>query len=245
MCFTVSIFASTHEIETDLGATFDDPGSYQPYFHVSAFTHPVLPVVTNERADAIELVQWGLIPRWVKDVQAANDLRDMTLNARSETIFQKPSFRDAIAKRRALLPVNGFVEWRTEGKVKLPHYVHMRDRSLFTMGCIWEDWTDTASGEHRRTFSIVTTEANGLLSWVHNAKQRMPLIITTADRQRWLEDADRESLTRLMRPLEGGVLEAVPLSRDMSRIKVNTDHKELLQGIADAIVDRPDDMDPE
>lgn len=235
MCFTVSVFASTHEIETALGAVFDDASAYQPYFHVSGFVHPDLPFVTNERPDAIEQLRWGLVPGWVKDREKADDLANKTLNARSETVFEKPSFRSAIVKRRGLLPVNGFVEWRHEDDVKIPHLITATDRAPFTLGCIWERWTDKASGEVLKTFSIVTTAANELMSYVHNNKQRMPVVIPAGDRASWLSNDDRQELARLMRPLDEGVLTASPLRRDVSRVKVNTDHAELLEPTGDPI----------
>ena len=235
MCFTVSIFAQTHEIETGLGATFDGAAAYQPFFHISGFVHPDLPFVTNKDPDQIELLRWGLIPGWVKDREKADELAKRTLNARSETVFEKPSFRSAIVKRRGLLPVNGFVEWRHEGTAKIPHLVRTHDHGLFTLGCLWEAWTDTESGEVLKTFSIVTTEANELMSYVHNNKQRMPVIISPADRAVWLESSEREDLTRLMRPLNDGLLEAQPVSRDVSRVKVNADHGELLDPVGETI----------
>lgn len=236
MCFTVSIFASTHEIETALGAVFDDVAAYQPYFHVSGFVHPNLPFVTNERPDAIETLRWGLVPAWVKDREKADDLADKTLNARSETVYEKPSFRSAIVKRRGLLPVNGFVEWRHEGDLKIPHLITRTDQDLFTLGCIWESWTDKTSGEVLKTFSIVTTEANEMMSYVHNNKQRMPVVIPTEARSTWLNENDRGLISRLMLPLEEGFLQAVPLDRDVSRVKVNTDHADLLEPVGEPII---------
>ena len=240
MCYTVSIFASTHDIETDLGAVFDDAAAYQPYFHVSGFVHPSVPVVTNERPDSIDLFQWGLVPRWVKDRESADSIANKTLNARSETVFQKPSYRDAIVKRRGLLPVNGFIEWRHEDDIKIPHLVSRSGMpltgSIFTLGCIWEKWTDRESGEILRSLSILTTEANILMSYVHNNKTRMPVVIETADRRSWLESDDREEITRLMRPLEEGFLQAAPLSRDVSRVKVNETHATMLDSVGETII---------
>ena len=240
MCFTVSMYAKTHVIETDMGAVFDDPDAYTAYYHVSGFVHPELPVVANERPDAIQMMSWGLVPRWTKDAEAADEIRTMTLNARAETIFEKPSFRDAVVKRRALLPVNGFLEWRHDGAAKKPYVVRSRDGHLLTLGCVWEEWTCRGTGEVRRTFSIITTEANGLLSWVHNAKQRMPVIIPTSARTSWLEDADRHDVTTLMRPIADGLLEAVPVAKDVSRIKVNMDRPELLAPTGPALHEAPD-----
>ncbi|MBU3740858.1 MAG: SOS response-associated peptidase [Candidatus Kapabacteria bacterium] len=240
MCFTVSIYAGTHVIETDVGAVFDDAEAYTPYYHVNGFVHPELPIIANERPDAIQMMSWGLVPRWTKNAAAADEIRTKTLNARAETLFEKPSFRDAAVKRRALLPVNGFVEWRHDGAIKQPYLVRSRDGHLLTLGCVWEEWTCRGTGEVRRTFSIITTEANALLSWVHNAKQRMPVIIPTSARAAWLADADRHDVMTLMRPLHDGHIEAAPLDRAVSRIKVNTDHPELLTPTGPALDEAPD-----
>lgn len=235
MCYTVSIFAQTHVIETDTGALFEHPEDYVPYYHVSGFAHPRLPLITNSAPDTVQICTWGLIPRWTKDGQGAKKIQAMTLNARRETVFEKPSFRDAIAKRRALLPVNGFVEWRHEGTIKQPHYVRIPSGSVFTMGCLWEDWTNPESGEVHRTFSIVTTDANLLMSHVHNSKHRMPVVILPQDRDQWLHADDREFVEPLMRPLDEGLLEAFPITREVSRIKVNTREIELLEPVGDIL----------
>ena len=234
MCFTVSIFADTHQIETDLGAVFDEPGAYHPYFHVSGFTHPDLPFVTNEDPARVDELRWGLIPHWAKDAEKAHDIANKTLNARSEAMFEKPSFRDAAKKRRGLLPVSGFVEWRHEEDVKVPHLITFKGATIFTLGCLWGTWTDKESGEVHKTFSICTTDANELMSYVHNNKQRMPVVIPRADRKKWLESEDREEISHLTSPLQDGLLEARPLSREVSRVKVNDDRKELLEPVGDA-----------
>lgn len=239
MCFTVSIYANTHVIETDMGAVFDDPEAYTAYYHVNGFVHPDLPFVTNDRPDALQVLSWGLVPRWVKDAASADDIRTKTLNARAETLFEKPSFRDAAKHRRGLLPVNGFVEWRHDGAVKQPYLVRAASHHLLTLGCVWEEWTCRGTGEVRRTFSIVTTEANQLLGWVHNAKQRMPVVIPPVARRLWLSDADREAVTTLMRPLDEGLLEAVAIDRTVSRVKVNMDHPELLDPLGSPMLEPP------
>ncbi|MBI2795002.1 MAG: SOS response-associated peptidase [Ignavibacteria bacterium] len=237
MCYTVSIFASTHEIETDLGATFDDADAYQPYFNVSGFVHPALPMVSSERPDAIQILEWGLIPRWIRDLDAASDIANKTLNARGDTVFEKSSFKDAIVSRRSLLPVNGFIEWRHEKKSKLPFFVRGIQETLITLGCIFEEWTDRNSGEHKKTFSILTTDANELMAYIHNNKLRMPVVIGKADRSAWLSDIDRHTIEQLMRPLCEHQLQAIPLSREISHITVNTDNADLLKPIGTAIVD--------
>ncbi|NQW30171.1 MAG: SOS response-associated peptidase [Ignavibacteria bacterium] len=231
MCFTVSVHSETHVFETDTGAMFEDSSLYTPYYHVTGFVYPELPLITNEDPKHFQMMHWGLIPRWVKDLQGANDLRSKTLNARSETAFEKPSFRDAIVKRRGLLPVNGFVEWRDEATAKIPHFVKSSANEVFTLGCIWEQWLNKSDGELFNTFSILTTQANELMSYVHNTKQRMPVVIAKGDRDTWLGDNDKEVISNLTRPLTDGLLTAYPLSRDVSKIKVNTTMPDLIQRV--------------
>lgn len=235
MCFTVSIFAQTHIIEGAVGLLFDDPEEYQPYFHVSGFIHPKLPLITGAEPEHITMTEWGLIPRWTKDEVKAKEIQGMTLNARCETVYEKPSFRDAIVKRRGLLPVNAFVEWRHDDNIKQPYLVRMLGSEIFTIGCIWEEWTNQASGELRRTFSVVTTGANLLMAHIHNVKQRMPVIIPATDRSAWLHADDRGFVEPLFRPLEDGLLEAFPITREASRIKRNNADAEFLEPIGDVI----------
>jgi putative SOS response-associated peptidase YedK len=109
--------------------------------------------------------------------------------------------------------------------------VRAKDQTLLTLGCIWEDWVDPGSGELHTTFSIVTTDANELMSYVHNVKQRMPVVIPRDARATWLHAEDREELEPCMRPLEEGVLEAFPITREVSSIKVNMSEVQLLEPV--------------
>lgn len=234
MCYTVSVFAQTHVIETDLGRLFDDASEFVPYVHVSGFAHPLLPIAAGD--DDLRMMQWGLVPRWTKTLEQAREMQSRTLNARSETVFEKPSYRDAIRKRRGLLPVSGFIEWHHDGKLKIPHLVRLRGHEIFTLGCIWEEWMEPDTGECRATFSILTTEANMLMSYVHNSAMRMPVVIPREDRPTWLFAEDREEIQPLMRPLEDGFLEAYPVTREVSSIRVNTNEPRLLEPVGEIVV---------
>lgn len=235
MCFTVSIFASTHEIETALGASFEDASDYQPYVHVSGFVHPLLPVVTAGHPNRLRMMRWGLIPAWVKDAEQARDLADKTLNARCETVFEKPSFRASIRSKRALVPVNGFVEWRHEGGIAYPYVVRDQHDALITLGGLWDSWTDQTTGEVVDTCSILTTSANELLRYVHNTKHRMPVIIPAKHRDAWLAATDRQEIEDMMQPYPDGQLEAIPVSREVSRVKVNMDHQEMIEAMGEPL----------
>ena len=153
------------------------------YYFVSGFDHPYLPVITSE---GIDLLEWGLIPSWVKDVKAAKELQSKTLNAVGETAFEKPAFKDSIIRQRCLVPVNGFFEWRDFNKVKYPHFIRTKSNDIFSIGGIFNKWVDKSSGEIRTTFSILTTPANPMMEKIHNLKKRMPLIIAPEDETLWI-----------------------------------------------------------
>lgn len=188
------------------------PGELPLYYFVSGFDHPLLPIVKH---DGIFLFEWGLIPHWVKDLRSAEDIRNKTLNAAGETVFDKPSFRSSIRSRRCLLGIHGFYEWREFAGKKYPYLVRLRDKELFSLGCLYDTWTDRESGEVRHTFGVITTAANPLLEKIHNVKKRMPLIIARGDEKRWIDPALPENEVRaLIRPFGVKDMEAYTISRE-------------------------------
>ncbi len=174
-------------------------------------------VTLNESPSALSAVQWGLIPSWAKDAGIASQL----INARGETIAEKPAFRAAFKRRRCLIYASGFYEWRKEdagGKVKTPLYIQLKSGEPFAMAGLWEVWRPP-EGPPRRTCAIITTDPNELLSSVHT---RMPVILPREARDIWLDgDAPADAL--------GSVLRAYPSEamtfREVSR-RVNTPRNE-------------------
>ena len=126
----------------------------------------------------LEAMTWGLVPSWAKDPSGARPI-----NARAETIFDKPMFRNAIRRRRCLIPADGFYEWRTEPQRKQPYHIGMVDGALFAFAGIWEYWA-RAPEEPRVTCAIIVTQANELMARIH---ERMPVIIAPEDYARWLD----------------------------------------------------------
>jgi putative SOS response-associated peptidase YedK len=153
------------------------PGLNEPKFYVSGFDFPKMPVITNEQPDNIQGFVWGLVPSWVKSQTEAAKIRVRTLNARSDTVFSKPSFRNAIRHKRCIVPADGFYEWREFNGKKYPYYIFLKDKDIFSFAGIWEDWTDRSTGAVLKTYSILTTEANPLLEKIHNTQKRMPVIL--------------------------------------------------------------------
>ena len=124
-------------------------------------------------------LRWGLIPSWADHISIGQKL----LNARSETIGEKPSFRDAVRKRRCLIVADGFYEWKTENKKKLPYWIHFPDRQPFAFAGIWEKW-ESPAGKQIESCTMLTTSANALLKSLH---ERMPVILAKEHHSRWLD----------------------------------------------------------
>jgi putative SOS response-associated peptidase YedK len=190
----------------------DFPG--EPHHYVSGFDYPKMPVILGENPARLETPRWGLVPSWVKTMREAEDIRVHTLNARSESVFVKPSFRNAIKRRRCLVPADGFYEWRMYQGKKYPYFIYHRDGEILSFAGIWDEWTDRSTGEVWRTFSILTTEANALLEKIHNTKKRMPVILPPSQEMKWLEKGLSETEVRdLTRPLDAHLLAAHTVGR--------------------------------
>ncbi len=184
------------------------------YYFVSGFTNPELPIIKH---DGIYLHSWGLIPFWAKDGHFANDIKTKTLNAVGETVFEKPSFKNSIKSKRCLLGVNGFFEWYSHNKKKYPFFIKVKNQEVFSLGCIYESWTDKETGEVKNTFSIITTPANSLLEKIHNIKKRMPLIINKDDEAKWIDNRLTTSQIKgLIKPYYEKDMTAYAVSRKLN-----------------------------
>jgi putative SOS response-associated peptidase YedK len=223
MCYYSSISVDFRIIETRFGAKFVQRESFVPVFSASAFTLPLMPVITNENPGEIALYQWGLIPFWVKDETTAQKIRQQTLNARAETIFTKPAFRYSISSRRCLAIVDGFFEWRHINNKSYPYCIRLKDHEPFALAGIWDKWQNPKSGSEVRTFSIITTQANSLLEQIHNTKKRMPVILTRDGEKTWLESKlDKNVIGTLLAPYDSGKMEAFPVNKSVSKLGFNT-----------------------
>jgi putative SOS response-associated peptidase YedK len=188
---------------------------------LSGFTHPKMPVVTGDKVHPIQLMQWGLIPPWVKDEKQAKEMSDMCLNAKSETIFEKPSFR-SIGKKRCLMPVTGFYEWREFEKKKYPYYIHLKSGEPFAFGCVYDTWVNKETGELVNTFSIITTEANPMMAKIHNVKLRMPLIVPENKETAWINpELSKDEIKQLMIPFDENLMKAHSISKRITSRKDN------------------------
>ena len=180
----------------------------------------IMPVVTeDESGRRIELMKWGLIPFWAKDPKIGYKL----INARDDTIFEKPVWRNVILKKRALIPANGFYEWQKppEGSKEhnQPFYIHPKQTDLFSFAGVWESWKDV-EGKEFKTYSIITTEPNKEMASVHN---RMPVILHKDEESSWLEPSkvSRADVEPFLHPYEDKGLELYKVSSDVNATRNN------------------------
>lgn len=197
------------------------------YYHVSGFTRPYLPVTLNVRQDEIEEAQWKLLPFWVKTEEEAKKYAN-TLNAESESIFEKASYKNYITKYRGLLWVDGFFEPHKNRVINTNenYYIYKPEKKIFSLGIVYSNWTNQETGEIIPTFSIITTKANPLLEDIHNEKKRMPLIIGESDRDAWLFASQKEDIQSLMQPYSG-ILESHKVVRVTADRTGDTDRPDI------------------
>lgn len=182
-----------------------------PPRHNIAPTQPVPIVILDGGKRRFMLVRWGLVPSWAKEMP-----QSLLINARAETIAEKPSFRGSFRHRRALMPADGFYEWKAEGKgQKQPYVIRRVDRAPFAMAALWDNWMP-ADGSEIDSCAVVTCEANETLSPVHH---RMPVILDEKDWEKWLDPATPpKELQALMRPAPADLLDAQPVSTRINRV---------------------------
>ncbi|MCU0408941.1 MAG: SOS response-associated peptidase, partial [Bacteroidales bacterium] len=152
------------EIENRFGAVLIDPDKYRPSYYYHAFSLPDIPVVRCTERGTIKLLKWGLIPSWTKNIEDARDIRFKTFNARAESVNEKRSFVSSFRSKRCVIPVKGFFEWQHSGKDRIPWYIYCAENDMLLLAGLFDDWTDTATGESVSTFSVITTTANSMMS---------------------------------------------------------------------------------
>ena len=196
------------------------PGRSTPNFAASwnvAPTDPLPIVGFNPKAQerGIDVMRWGLVPYWAKDIKVGF----ANINAKAEGIETKPAFREAFRRRRCLVPVDNFYEWKKTGTGKQPYAIALADRQIMALAGVWETWRSPA-GERTRSFAIVTTEPNELCAELHN---RMPVVLATPAWPAWLgeEPADLPQLKALLAPYPSDGMIAWPVSARVGNVKNN------------------------
>ncbi|MCW8981118.1 SOS response-associated peptidase [Altibacter sp.] len=192
-----------------------------PIYHYSGFSHPEILIYTDRSPDFPEVATWGLIPHWVKDIEQSKKLWNNTLNARGETIFDKPSFRTSAMSNRCIIFVDGFYEHHHFDGSTYPFFIYHGSGKPLPLAGLWSEWSDPDSGGVILTFSIVTTTGNTLLSRIHNNPKlkgpRMPVILLEEDEDDWLQpmedELDKKRIEKLIQEYPEDELKAHSVTR--------------------------------
>lgn len=200
MCGRYALHASPEVVALQFGLA--SVPSFSPRYNIAPAAQ-VLIVRDDGGRRAAALVKWGLVPRWAKDPSLGARMN----NARAETVAEKPSFREAFRRRRCLLPASGFYEWKLEGRLKQPYYIHPAAGELFALAGLWERWE--GPGGPLETCAVITTEPNAVMAPIH---ERMPVIVDPADYGRWLAGGGD-----LLGPCPPQSIAAHPVSRAVNR----------------------------
>ncbi|MDA3851326.1 MAG: SOS response-associated peptidase family protein [Spirochaetaceae bacterium] len=227
MCFNISNTRRMAEIEERFSAAMQgDEAQWVPTAEVSGFSRPHWPLLCSDGEGLLTWGRWGLIPPWVKEQKKADELALMTLNARVESLEQKPSFRDSI-DRRCLIPVTGYFEPHHRDNMVYPYLFSHREGEIFALGELFCD-SDLQKSFCRRGFSIITIPADEESAKIHNRKKRMPLWIPSTHWEDWLNSSESYkqwvTMEKIPRPLVYW-----PVSPEQFKKKRKLQGKELLE----------------
>lgn len=215
MCGRFTLHTSSSEL-VRVFVLIKPPNDIAPRWNIAP-TQQILAVRQSDDGREPVLLRWGLIPSWAKDAKIGNSL----INARAETIAEKPSFRAAFKRRRCLIVADGFYEWSKFEKVKIPYLITMRNQSTFAFAGLWEQWKDT-TGEWIESTTIITTNPNSLMASIHD---RMPVILPNERYDEWLDVAnhDVEQLQKLLIPYPPEEMEAKKVSSVINNARNEVD----------------------
>jgi putative SOS response-associated peptidase YedK len=213
---------STREVLAEwFGVDLEDAPQFTPSYNVAPQSvQPVIRPGRDSGAPEFAMMRWGLVPYWAKDAKIGYS----TINARAEEVAGKPAFREALRKRRCLVPADAFYEWqRIDAKNKKPFAIALKSGDPYAFAGLWESWRPK-EGEALKTFTILTTDPNELLEPIHD---RMPVILEPKDYQRWMEPASVERLPMdLLRPFPAERMTAWTVGERVGNVR--NDDPELL-----------------
>jgi len=185
MCFFTQQSAPKKNVKARFNAEIENEEAFLQSDYINGFSYPNIPIILDETPNIITTdYTWGLLPVWAKD----EDFRKNTLNARIETIDEKASFKN-ITQNRCLIIATGFYEWHwndSKGKSKEKYQINSQDEEIFAFAGMYSEWVNPFTNEVKKTYTMLTTEANEIMSYVHNHKNRMPIMLNRKDESAWL-----------------------------------------------------------
>ncbi|MDH3588561.1 MAG: SOS response-associated peptidase [Gammaproteobacteria bacterium] len=192
MCGRFAFYSPAEAVTRIFGV--ENPPDIEPRFNIAP-TQFVAVVRADEHGErTISMLRWGLVPFWAKDKSIGNRM----INARAETLTEKPAYKDPFRKRRCIVPANGFYEWKKQGSVKQPYFIGLGGDEPFGMAGLWARWRDKENDDERlETFTIVTTTPNETVAPIHN---RMPVVLSPEHFDKWLapDNDDINSLQQIL-----------------------------------------------
>jgi putative SOS response-associated peptidase YedK len=214
-------FSSTSQLQFLLEQFRAEPlgvEGHQPSWNVAPASDILVVTSSEDGARQLRELRWGLVPRWAKDPSGANRM----INLRAETVREKKGWKSTLARKRCIIPIDGFYEWQDQGKGqrKQPFYITSRDFSPLALAGLWATWRDPESGEELFTCTILTTSANDLMESVHH---RMPVILAPEDWDAWLDpsNTDTDELAKLLVPAPEEMLTLWPVDPAVGNVRNN------------------------
>ncbi len=214
MCGRFTLTVNASELQTTFPwISIPDVAALTPRYNIAPTQDVAL--VANNGDSTLEFFRWGLIPPWAKDISIGNRM----INARAETLAEKPSFRSAYKRRRCLIFSDGFYEWRKnlDRKAKTPRYIQLKTGEPFALAGLWEAWhADAGQEDQVLSCTIITTTPNSLVGKIHN---RMPVILDPKNHEQWLDPEERapDQLNSLLKPFAASKMTAVEVSTAVNR----------------------------
>ncbi len=216
MCGRSSLTKAEKELEARFKATFysEDLERYNPLPNFNVAPSHVMPVISNKDKDHFLPMRWGLVPFWAKDLKIGYKM----INARIETVKEKAAFKHALVKRRCLIPMDGYYEWKKNGKGKTPFRIVLKDQDIFSAAGLWEQWK-RPDGELLESYTIITQDASSAIEHIHD---RMPAILSPSSEAVWLDmDIAVDDALSVIAPYPDDAIDAYPVSKRIGKVTEN------------------------
>lgn len=216
MCGRSSLTKTEKELEKRFQATFysEELERYNPLPNYNVAPTSMCPVIINKDKNHFHIFRWGLVPFWAKDLKIGASM----INARMETVLEKPAFRQAVKSRRCLVPMDGFYEWKRSATQKTPYRIQVADTDIFAAAGLWEEWHQPG-GNPVFTFTVLTTDANAFMQPIHD---RMPVILNIEQESLWLDDdISPAELLRQIPPFPSERMKAYRVSDKVNNVRNN------------------------
>ncbi|MDK8190716.1 SOS response-associated peptidase [Paenibacillus sp. UMB7766-LJ446] len=222
MCGRFTITDPIEEIMDRYYASIAEGFEYKPNYNAAPMQF-IPTIIGSKDGNRLGALRWGLVPNWAKDEKIGNKM----INARAETLTEKPAFKRLINSKRCIIPCSGFYEWKKDGSVKQPMRILMKDDSIFSLAGLYDTWIDP-EGKKLSTCTIITTEPNRLMADIHD---RMPVILRPQDEADWLnKESDKESVLRFLSPYKADEMIAYKVDSAVGHVRNN--NEELIKEVS-------------